>query len=154
MVKIQTIKKDLEGYFRKKDGKEIPLDARPLEEIKEGIKYTRGPDQRTVDRNISHLREWGIIPTPEKLMKQLLPQVEAKWREKIRSQTINRLNQEKNVKVKSLDHSSENSEKIPSMNPKQKIHTFIIKLLKCCLLKIKTRAFYWPGFLEEEVHLG
>lgn len=121
MVKIETIKKDLEEYFRNKDGKEIPLDARSLEEIIEGIKYTRGPDKRTVDRVLSCLREWGIIPVPEKLMKQMLPQVEAEWRKRITSQRISRLNQEKNRKIKSLDHYTENHEKIRSINPKQKV---------------------------------
>lgn len=34
MVKIETIKKDLEEYFRNKDGKEISLYVRPLDEIR------------------------------------------------------------------------------------------------------------------------
>jgi hypothetical protein len=91
LVKIETIKNDLERYFINKDGKEIPLDARSLEAIKEGIKYTRGPDKRTVNRNLSYLREWGIIPMPEELLMQMTPEEEARYRKKIRSQMIGRL---------------------------------------------------------------
>jgi hypothetical protein len=119
LVKIETIKNDLERYFINKDGKEMPLDARSLAEIKEGIKYTRGPDKRTVNRILSYLREWGIIPMPEELLTQMTPEEEARYRKKIRSQMIGRLGQEK--KMKSLDHQHDKHKKNPTINPKQKV---------------------------------
>lgn len=119
MVKIETIEKDLEAYLTNKDGKEIPLAERSVEEIKEAISYTRGPDKRTVYRVLRILREWGIIPMPEELLMQKTPYEETRYRKKIRSQTIGRLSQEK--KMKSLDQQHDKHRKNPTINPKRKV---------------------------------